>query len=317
MEHILRNALLALIESDKATLLCINKMLTHSKYRNWILSHVTDSVVLDFWRSEYGEWPDRFRIEAIAPIQNKVGAMVSHPSLRHMLGQMSPKLDFRYLMDNGYVVIVDLSKGELGETAASLLGSLLVSGIQLAAHSRRPSEKGEPPRPFHLYIDELGSFATDSFASVVSEGRKFGLSLTMAHQYTQQLRDKVLAAIFGNVGSLISFRVGPDDAERLKYQFAPYPPEALVELDSFRALARPLVAGTPYQPMHLRTAPPLRDGYGRGEEAKERCRYKYAKPRPKIEERIRRLLSPETASRKPKPRGRTRNSAKRQVEITH
>ena len=291
MEHVLRNVLLALIESDRGTLVSAQHLLVDRAYRGYILSHVKDPVVRHFWRHEFESYSDRFRAEVVAPIQNKLGALISHPFLRHLLGQVKSTIDLRFMMDERRILIADLSKGVLGEDGASLLGSLLVSMFQFSVLSRGNDDGWSSPEPFHLYVDEVGSFATASFGSLLSEARKFGLSMTMAHQYMDQLSGEAVESVMGNVGSLIAFRVGPEDAKRLQVQFAPYPAETMAELDSYEALARPLIGGSPSPPFRLFCQPPQGILYGRGAELRALSATKYGRDRSRVEAKIQRLLA--------------------------
>jgi len=218
LEHILRNALLALLENPGTSLLSLVRLLSDSGYRNEAVSRLQDPVVRSFWQNEFAKWKPNFRAEAIAPIQNKIGQFLSHPILRPILSQPRTRLDFRRIIDEGQILIVNLSKGRIGEDASTLLGSLLVTSLQLAAMSR--ADVPEDHRPdFFLYVDEFQNFATESFATILSEARKYRLSLTLANQYLAQMDDQTLEAVFGNVGSLLCFQVGARDAEPLAEQF--------------------------------------------------------------------------------------------------
>src|SRR5205807_10243420 len=219
MEHILRNALLALLEVPGSTLLTLLRLLTDAKFRHPLVAKLSDPVVRTFWQKEFASLPVKFQLEAIAPIQNKIGHFVSSPLLRNILGQTRSNLDLRQVLDSGRVLLVNLSKGRLGDDVSALLGSFLVTAIQLAAMSRADVTEAERP-DFFLYVDEFQNFATDSFATILSEARKYRLSLTLANQYLAQLDEQTAAALFGNVGTLISFQVGASDAEPLSLQFA-------------------------------------------------------------------------------------------------
>jgi len=221
LEHILRYTLLALLDRPNTTLLDITRMLTDKKFREETLGYCTDTVVLQFWRVEFASWNDKFASEAIAPVLNKVGAFTANPVIRNIIGQPHSTFNIRQIMDEGKILVVNLSKGLLGEDNASILGALLVTKIQLAAMSRSDIEKIEDRRPFYLYVDEFQNFATDSFATILSEARKYGLNLTVANQYISQMSDTVRDAVFGNVGTMITFRVSADDAPILAKQFEP------------------------------------------------------------------------------------------------
>lgn len=221
LEYILRYTLLALLDRPDATMLDITRMLTDKKFREETLSYCQDTVVLQFWRVEFASWNDKFASEAIAPVLNKVGAFTANPVIRNIIGQPKSTFNIRQIMDDGKILVVNLSKGLLGEDNASILGALLVTKIQLAAMSRSDIPDIKDRRPFYLYVDEFQNFATDSFATILSEARKYGLNLTVANQYISQMSETVRDAVFGNVGTMITFRVSADDAPILAKQFEP------------------------------------------------------------------------------------------------
>jgi len=221
LEYILRYTILALLDRPSTTMLDIARMLTDKKFRKETLTYCTDSVVLQFWNVEFASWNDKFQAEAIAPVLNKVGAFTANPTIRNIIGQPKSTFNIRQIMDEGKILIVNLSKGLIGEDNAAILGSFLVTKIQLAAMSRSDIPNIADRRPFYLYVDEFQNFATDSFATILSEARKYALNLTVANQYIGQMTDTVRDAVFGNVGSMISFRVSADDAPILSKQFEP------------------------------------------------------------------------------------------------
>ena len=221
LEHILRYTLLALLDRPETTLLDISRMLTDKDFRKETLDYCKDVTVLEFWKKEFGSWGDKQVAESIAPVLNKVGAFTANPIIRNIIGQPKSSFDVRKIMDEGKILIVNLSKGLIGEDNAALLGSFLVTKVQLAAMSRSDIPNIEDRRPFYLYVDEFQNFATESFAVILSEARKYGLNLTVANQYTSQMTDAVRDAVFGNVGTTISFRVSADDAPILSKQFEP------------------------------------------------------------------------------------------------
>jgi len=221
LEYILRYTILALLDRPSTTMLDISRMLTDKKFRKETLSYCKDTVVLQFWNVEFASWNDKFAAEAIAPVLNKVGAFTANPTIRNIIGQPKSTFNIRQIMDEGKILIVNLSKGLIGEDNAAILGSSLVTKIQLAAMSRSDIPNIEDRRPFYLYVDEFQNFATDSFATILSEARKYALNLTVANQYISQMTDTVRDAVFGNVGSMISFRVSADDAPILSKQFEP------------------------------------------------------------------------------------------------
>lgn len=232
LEHILRYTLLALLESPNSTMLGITRMLTDKDYRKEVVSNVSDPVVKAFWVNEFASWNDKFASEAVAPVLNKVGAFTANPLIRNVLGQQKSSFNIRKIMDEGKILIVDLSRGKIGEDNAGILGALMITKIQLDAMSRADIPDIEDRRPFYLYVDEFQNFATESFAVILSEARKYGLYLTVANQYVAQMPLEVRDAVFGNVGSIVSFRVGADDANYLSKYFEPvFEPLDLVNLD--------------------------------------------------------------------------------------
>ncbi|MDO4870773.1 MAG: type IV secretion system DNA-binding domain-containing protein [Candidatus Saccharibacteria bacterium] len=221
LEHILRYTILALLERPETTILDITRMLTDKEFRKETLNYVTDTVVLQFWKLEFASWNEKYATEAIAPVLNKVGAFTANPIIRNIIGQPKSTFNIRQLMDDGKILVVNLSKGLIGEDNAGILGAFLVTKIQLAAMSRSDIPNIADRRPFYLYVDEFQNFATDSFATILSEARKYALNLTVANQYIAQMSDEVRTAVFGNVGSIIAFRVSADDAPLLVKQFEP------------------------------------------------------------------------------------------------
>ena len=219
LEHILRYTLLALLDRPETTLLDISRLLTDKEFRKETLEYCKDVTVLQFWKHEFGQWNEKQVNESIAPVLNKVGAFTANPIIRNIIGQPKSSFDIRKIMDEGKILVVNLSKGLIGEDNAGILGAFLVTKVQLAAMSRSDIPLVEDRRPFYLYVDEFQNFATDSFAVILSEARKYGLNLTVANQYVAQMTDSVRDAVFGNVGTTISFRVSADDAPILVKQF--------------------------------------------------------------------------------------------------
>ncbi len=220
LEYILRNTILALLECGGHTLLSIPRLLIDPEFRAVVLSRVQDPVVRTFWQVEYELYPKVFRTETISPIQNKVGQFLSVPVMRNILGQTQNRVDFRSVMDSGRILIVNLAKGRLGEDNTSLLGSLIVSKLFLTAMSRSDTPQSQR-KSYTVYIDEFQSFASDNFAHTLSEMRKFGLHLVLAHQYLAQLPLQLKSAVFGNVGTTITFRIGAEDGEYLEREYWP------------------------------------------------------------------------------------------------
>ena len=221
LEHILRYTLLALLDRPETTLLDISRMLTDKNFRKETLDYCKDVTVLQFWKHEFGQWNEKQVNESIAPVLNKVGAFTANPIIRNIIGQPKSSFDIRKIMDEGKILVVNLSKGLIGEDNAAILGAFIVTKVQLAAMSRSDIPNVADRRPFYLYVDEFQNFATDSFAVILSEARKYGLNLTVANQYVAQMTESVRDAVFGNVGTTISFRVSADDAPILVKQFEP------------------------------------------------------------------------------------------------
>jgi len=231
LEHVLRFTVLALIEAGDATIVDIVKLLTDTSFRQGVIKRIGDPVVKNFWTHEFSSWNERFDNEAIIPIINQIGQFLSNDYIRNVVGQKKSRIDFYESMNSGKIIIINLAKGKLGENNASLLGSMIITKIQEAAMARVNIPQ-EERREFYLYVDEFQNFATESFNQILSEARKFNLSLTIAHQYIDQLTESIRKTAFGNVGSLICFRVGSEDAHFLSKEFAPrFTPEDLINLD--------------------------------------------------------------------------------------
>jgi len=256
MEYILNNALLALLEYPGSTLLAVNRLLSDEDFRKAVMKKVTDPIVKSFWEREFARYNARFATEAIAPIQNKVGQFISNPLIRNIIGQKESKIDIREIMDEGKILLANLSKGMVGEDNSSLLGALLVTKIQLAAMSRIDVPE-EQRKDFYLYVDEFQNFSTESFASIFAEARKYRLDLTLAHQYIAQLNEQVRDSIFGNVGTLVSFRLGPQDAELLEKYFAPeFLKEDLINLPNFNFYIKLMIDGVLSKSFSAMNIPP-------------------------------------------------------------
>jgi hypothetical protein len=286
MQYILTNTFAALLYYDHATLLCVNRMLADEGFRKKVLARVNDPIILAFWRDEFARYDSRLRAEAVAPIQNKVGQFGTTHMTRNIIGQARNAVDFRRVLDRGQIFIANLAKGTMGEDNSRLIGSFLVSQFQLAALSRADIAERDR-RPFYLYIDEFQNFTSvESLSSILSEARKYRLALTLAHQYTRQLGDALRAAVFGNVGTIVCFRIGFEDAGMLAEQLDPIAPHALTELDPHRAWVRQLDGGTMLEPTFVRLLPPYVPRRGRAATLLRESRRKYATPRAKVEERI-------------------------------
>jgi hypothetical protein len=255
MEHVLRNSLYALLERDSSTLPDILRLYADKEFRNEVSVRVRNNVVRTFWLEEFEKYPDRYRAEVVAPIQNKLGALLSDPALFRILVAPEVDLRFRNLMDEGGALLVNLAKGQLGEDTAATLGGLLVSTIGLAALSRA-NMSTEKRRPFFLYVDEFQNFTTLAFANLMAELRKYGLGLTLANQHFHQLDPDVRHAVLGNAGTLISFRVGPEDAMILAREFQPtFGVEDLINLPNHHFYLKLMIDGAPSRPFSARTVP--------------------------------------------------------------
>lgn len=261
MEYILNNTLLALLELPNSTLLGVLRMFAEPPYRKKIVDNLQDPVIKAFWQNEFARYSQKLETEALAAIQNKVGQFVSNPLIRNILGQSRSTINMREIMDTGKIFIVNLSKGKMGEDNSALLGAMIISRLQLAAMSRVdiPEDKR---RDFFMYVDEFQNFATDSFASILSEARKYHLSLTLAHQYIGQLvtndgNTKVRDAVFGNVGTIITFRVGAADGEFLEKEFMPeFLQNDLVNLAKANIYIKLMIDGVSSKPFSATTLPP-------------------------------------------------------------
>ncbi|MEX2007082.1 MAG: DUF87 domain-containing protein [Candidatus Saccharimonadales bacterium] len=220
LEYILRYTLLALLDYPNSTMLDITRMLTDKKFRSNVIGYIEDPVVKSFWVTEFASWNDRFASEAVAPVLNKVGAFTANPMIRNIIGQPKSTFNLRQIMDQGKILIVNLSRGLMGEDNAGILGAMMVTKIQLAAMGRADMPE-EQRKKFYLYVDEFQNFATDSFATILSEARKYALNLTVANQYISQMSEAVRDAVFGNVGTIVCFRISPDDSPFLQKYFEP------------------------------------------------------------------------------------------------
>jgi energy-coupling factor transporter ATP-binding protein EcfA2 len=256
MEYILTNTLLALLEWPNSTLLDVNRLLADEKFREKVVNNLKDEVVKAFWKQEFAKYHLQFRTEAIAPIQNKIGQFITNPLIRNIIGQTESAFDLRKIMDEGKIFLANLSVGAIGEETSRLLGGLLITKFQLSAMSRVdvPEEKR---KDFYLYIDEFQNFATESFINILSEARKYHLSLILAHQYLDQVPEEIVKAVFGNVGTFIVFRLGANDAEIFNKEFAYLVKiEDLVNLPSYYVYVKLLVDGKPTNPFLAQTLPP-------------------------------------------------------------
>lgn len=288
LEYVLRNAILALLDYPGATLLGVTRMMVDKEYRKKVIAKIQDPVIKAFWVEEYSKYPDKFQIEAIAPIQNKVGQFLSISNIRNIVGQSKSSINLRDIMDNRKVLLLNLSKGRIGEDASALLGAMMITQMQLAAMSRIDIQE-TTREDFYLYVDEFQNFATESFANILSEARKYRLNLNIAHQYIEQLSDIVRAAVFGNVGTIMSFRVGAADAEFLEKEFAPVFTETdLVNLTKYDVYLKLMIDGVASEPFSATTLPPVPNEFRTDNREKviRVSRERYSTPRDVIEEKI-------------------------------
>ncbi len=256
LEYILRNCLLSLLDYPGADLSDILRLLSDKAFRSKVVTFVNNKQVKEFWLTEYDKYPERFRIEAIAPIQNKVGAFLSHPLLQKILTNPEKSLSLRRVMDEGKILLVNLAKGSIGEDTSNLLGSLLISRFDLAALSRANIPEDER-KDFALYLDEFHNFTTQSLIFMLSELRKYRLSLVLAHQYLTQLEPNILDAVLGNVGTIIVFRIGANDAEVLAMEFAPeFKIVDFTNLPNYQIYLKLMIDGKISRPFSAATLPP-------------------------------------------------------------
>jgi len=287
MEYILNNTILALLDYPSSTMLGINRMMSDRGFRDQVIEKIRDPIVRSFWLEEFGKWDQRFAREATAAIQNKVGQFISTPIVRHIVGQTKSTINMREIMDQGKILIVNLSKGKIGEEAMALLGGMVVTRIYLAAMERVDTSEKER-KDFYLYVDEFQNFATESFASILSEARKYRLNLIVAHQYIAQLSDSVRDAVFGNVGTLVSFRVGAADAEFLEKEFEPnvYASD-IINLPKFHIYLKLMIDGVTGNAFSAKTLPPFpRPENSFAEMVIKVSQERYGKPRAEVEEKI-------------------------------
>ena len=291
LEHILRYTLLALLDRPETTLLDISRMLTDKEFRKETLDYCKDVTVLQFWKHEFCQWNEKQVNESIAPVLNKVGAFTANPIIRNIIGQPKSSFDIRKIMDEGKILAVNLSKGLIGEDNAAILGAFLVTKVQLAAMSRSDIPDVADRRPFYLYVDEFQNFATDSFAVILSEARKYGLNLTVANQYVAQMTDSVRDAVFGNVGTTISFRVSADDAPMLVKQFEPTFSESdLVQLNNRNFVISMIINGEKVPAFTATTLSIPATPKDNFDAIIANSRANYARPRAEVEAEIRETI---------------------------
>ena len=288
MEYILGNTVLALLEYPDSTLLSINPMLAVKEYRKKVVDNVTDPVIKAFWTQEFAKYTERFAAEATPAIQNKVGQFTSNALIRNIVGQPKSTFDFRKAMDEKKILIINLAKGRVGEDASRLLGAMIVTKLYLAAMSRVDIEDEAHRSDFYLYVDEFQNFATESFANILSEARKYRLCLILAHQYMAQLAEEVRDAVVGNVGTMLAFRVGAEDAEFFEKEFGPdFMATDIVNLGFAQVYLKLMIDGVASRPFSSTTLPPIQVPHASFKnEIIELSRKQFGTPRQKVDDLI-------------------------------
>ncbi len=307
MEYILNNTILALLEYPEATLMGVNKMLSDKEFRKTVLEHVTDPSVKSFWIDEFAKYTERMAQEAVPAIQNKIGQFTANPLIRNIISQPTSSFDIRDMMDKKKILLINLSKGRIGEQNAALLGGMLITKIYLAAMSRADISAStlESLPSFYFFVDEFQSFASDSFADILSEARKYKLAMTITHQYVEQMGDEVKAAVFGNVGTMVIFRVGSTDADIFEKEFAPvFTAEDIVNLDKRQIYLRLMIDGVGSKPFSAVTLPPIQiaGGVSFREQVIAASRQQYTTDRKIVEDKIKIWIEAgrDTTEKKPK-----------------
>ncbi len=296
MVYLLNNAILSLLENEGESMMGINRIYADKDYRKKIISNVKDPALLAFWNEEFAKYEDKYVKEASAAIQNKIGQFIMTPIVRNIVGQKHTSFDIRKMMDERKILICNFSIGQTGSENVNLIGSLLITKIYLAAMSRANLKEDELKNspPFYFYVDEFQNFVNDSFAQILSQSRKYNLGLVIAHQYVEQLSDTVKAAVFGNVGSMISFRVGATDAELLEKEYAPqFTADDIVNLGARQIYLRLSIDGVGSKPFSGRTMPPIEnpeDNYVPAVVATSRAIY--ARSKPDVQEEVKNWYEP-------------------------
>lgn len=290
LEYILRNTILALMETPDSTLLGVMRMMSDKKYREQIVANVTDPVVKAFWVGEFSKWNDKVLQEVVSPIQNKVGQFLSSSLIRNIVGQTKSSFSIRDVMDGKKILVINLSKGRIGEDISALIGAMMITKIQIAAMERVDIPENDR-HDFYLYVDEFQNFATESFANILSEARKYRLNLILANQYITQIDEIVRDAIFGNVGTLVSFRVGAADAEFLEKEFEPvFMMNDIVNLPKYEIYLKLMIDGIAGDAFSATTLPPVQIREGEGDTTEQVCqqsREQYTISKEKVDEDIR------------------------------
>ncbi|MCC3246432.1 type IV secretion system DNA-binding domain-containing protein [Methylocystis sp. WRRC1] len=303
LEFILTNALRLLLDTKDQTLLGLPRLLVDDVYREWLVRRCADPVIRGYWRDRYADYDPRFRNEAISPIENKIGVLLANPYLRAILCQNASTLDISRIMNKGKALIINLSKGGLGTEPAHLLGALLITAFSQAAEARRHTRESER-RDFTLYVDEFQNFATDSFASILSEARKWRLSLVAVNQHIAQLPESLQHAVFGNAGTIIAFRVGAQDAPAIAAELGMSSPKPLRETDNFHAWLRLMREGSPREARLIHTLPPPQRGK-KFERVLAHVHARHMVPRALVESRINASF-PKTPAKRPRHRRKVR-----------
>lgn len=289
LEHVLRNAILAVSEDEHATLLLLQRFVSSAAVRDRIVSRVRDPVVRSFWTDEFASYKASLQAEALAPVQNKLGAFVSNPTVRAIVSQERSRLDLSTVMERGQVILADLSSAGGGEDASRLLGALLLGSMQVTA-----MERPRGARPFYIYLDEFQHFVNDSLPTLLAEARKFGVGLVLAHQYLDQLPPSIASAVRGNVGSLLCFRLGAPDAAALEAEFHPtFTAYDLANQSAFHMVVRLLARGVELRPFTARTLapePPTLGAQVQRERIIAQSNERHTKKRADVEAHITRLL---------------------------
>lgn len=318
LEYLLRNAILALLDYQDATLLGIPRILVDPTFRKKVIAKIQDPVVKAFWVDEFSKYNQQFLTEAISPIQNKVGQFLSSSLIRNIVGQVTSTIDLRKVMDEGKILLLNLSKGRIGEDNSALLGAMMITKLQLAAMSRVDIPE-HTRKDFYLYVDEFQNFATESFANILSEARKYRLNLIIAHQYIEQLGEVVKPAVFGNVGTMVVFRVGATDAEELLKEFEPYyTEEHLVNLPKYNYYVKLMIDGVSSVPFSANTLPPFTGNTGNTQKLVAVTRERYSSSRADVEEKIRRwsgMSTPEEQGEKDDEKKRKKRNKKKIKKI--
>jgi hypothetical protein len=288
LEHLLRNTILALLETPSSTLLGASKILTNDNFRKQVIQRISDPVVKSFWTDEFEKYPERFLREVISPLQNKLGALLTNHYIRNIVGQKKSLLNIEDIIESKKILIVNLSKGQIGEDASRLLGTMLVTKIQLVAMAQAKFPEKER-KAFFLYIDEFQNFSTSSFIDILSEARKYKLSLVLAHQYLKQLDPDIKNAVLGNAGTMVAFRVGAEDAKEFESEFAPACSWLeLTNLFPYEIYAKLMLNGKIIGPYLAETLPPIVDQTNNNSIDKviNNSRKRYCRPKNDVERKI-------------------------------